>query len=80
MLKSLSCLLAANRPQRTALSVPQCMEDIGKEIKKETIQNTADRRPQHRSVNCVELVMHKKLVVFWLFCFTLNVYSYPSSI
>jgi len=80
MLKSLSRLLAANRPQRTALTVPQCMEDIGKEIKKGRIQDTVGRGSQDRSVNSVNLVMRKKLIVFWSFCFTLNVYSYYSSI
>jgi hypothetical protein len=71
MLKSFCRLLAANRPQRTALSIPQCMEDIGKKIKKETVQGTAGRGLQNRSVNSVNLVMRKKLIVFWLFCFIL---------
>jgi len=73
MLKSFSRLLAANRPQRTALSFPPCMEDIGKKIKTGTIEDTADRGSQHRSVNSVKLVMRQKLIIFWLFCFILNV-------
>jgi len=59
MLKSFSRLLAANRPQRIALSFPQCMEDIDKKIKNGTIQDTAGRGSQHRSVNIVKLVMRK---------------------
>jgi len=64
MLKSFNRLLAANRPQRIALSFPQCMEDIGREIKKGTIQDTVGRGSQHRSVNSIKLVMCKKLIVF----------------
>jgi hypothetical protein len=49
------------------------MEDIGKEIKKGTMQDTAGRGSQHRPVTSVNLVMRKKLIVFWLFCFLLKI-------
>jgi len=71
MLKSFGRLLAANRPRRIALSIPQCMEDIGKKIKKE--QYRIRQAAGHSiAVTSVKLVMRKKLIVFWLFFFTLK--------